>query len=167
MPDYGNDFLDAWSDDDHRDTRDEASRPVYRQFRMAAVSSTRRRNLIVPEHGRLDLLTEWGGRFAPGGSRSPGGVRAGAAARRHRAWLVAENHVALFRFQSGLSAPRLAIEGFLSRKRRSRTSTDLSSRQKHSARLFDDARHSPRTSSAWHGNLSPWKYDSPRSPVGT
>ncbi|KQT32074.1 homogentisate 1,2-dioxygenase [Sphingomonas sp. Leaf412] len=123
--------------------------------------------LFVPEHGRLELVTELGRiEIAPGQiALVPRGIRFRAllpdgAARGY----IAENHGSLFRLPdlgpigaNGLANPRdfeTPSAWFEDRD----TPTQVI--QKFMGTLWTTTLdHSPLDVVAWHGNLAPWRYD--------
>ena len=123
--------------------------------------------LFVPEHGRLELLTEMGRvSVAPGQIACvPRGVRfrvllPDGAARGY----VAENYGSLFRLPdlgpigaNGLANPRdfeTPVAWFEDRD------TPVQVIQKFMGALWTmTLDHSPLDVVAWHGNLAPWRYD--------
>ncbi|MFW2830690.1 homogentisate 1,2-dioxygenase [Sphingomonas sp. ID0503] len=126
--------------------------------------------LFVPQAGRLTLLTELGRiNLAPGQiALIPRGIRFRAllpdgAARGY----VAENHGALFRLpelgpigSNGLANPRDFETPVAWFEDEDRPFTLI---QKHLGSLWQTTLdHSPLDVVAWHGNLTPWRYDMSR-----
>ena len=132
--------------------------------------------LLVPQQGRLTLLTELGRiDIAPGQiALVPRGVRFRAllpdgAARGY----VAENHGSLFRLPelgpigaNGLANPR-DFETPVAWFEDAEGEWELI--QKHLGSLWvTELDHSPLDVVAWHGNLAPWRYDLARfNTIGT
>ena len=132
--------------------------------------------LIIPERGRLVLLTEMGRiEIAPGEvALVPRGVRfrvllPDGAARGY----VAENHGALFRLpdlgpigSNGLASPRDFLTPVVAYED---TAEPVELIQKYLGSLWTTTLdHSPLDVVAWHGNLAPWKYDLARfNTIGT
>lgn len=132
--------------------------------------------LIIPETGRLELLTEMG-RI----DLSPGEVALVPRGVRFRVMLpdgeargyVAENHGALFRLPelgpigaNGLANPRDFLTPHAWYEDRDERFELI---QKSLGSLWvTELDHSPLDVVAWHGNLAPWKYDLSRfNTIGT
>ena len=123
--------------------------------------------LLIPQEGRLDLLTELGRIVvAPGQiAMIPRGVKFRALLPDGSAkGYVAENHGALFRLPdlgpigaNGLANPRdfeTPVAWYEDRE----TPTEVV--QKYMGSLWSmTLDHSPLDVVAWHGNLAPWRYD--------
>ena len=132
--------------------------------------------LIIPELGRLELLTELGRiAIAPGEiALIPRGVRfrvllPDAMARGY----IAENQGSLFRLPelgpigaNGLANPRDFMTPVAWYEDRDEPFELV---QKHLGALWrTELDHSPHDVVAWHGNLAPWKYDLARfNAIGT
>jgi homogentisate 1,2-dioxygenase len=123
--------------------------------------------LIIPEQGRLELLTELGRiDLAPGEvALVPRGVRFRVMLPDGKArGYVAENHGALFRLpdlgpigSNGLANARDFLTPRASFEDRDEPFELI---QKSLGSLWvTELDHSPLDVVAWHGNLAPWKYD--------
>ncbi|MDB5668475.1 MAG: homogentisate 1,2-dioxygenase [Alphaproteobacteria bacterium] len=123
--------------------------------------------LIIPEQGRLELLTELGRiDLAPGEvALVPRGVRFRVMLPDGKArGYVAENHGALFRLpdlgpigSNGLASARDFLTPRASFEDRDEPFELI---QKSLGSLWvTELDHSPLDVVAWHGNLAPWKYD--------
>ena len=132
--------------------------------------------LIIPEQGRLELLTEMGRiDLRPGEvALVPRGVRFRVLLpdRQARGY-VAENHGALFRLpdlgpigSNGLANPRDFLTPHAWYEDRDEPFELI---QKSLGSLWTTTiDHSPLDVVAWHGNLAPWKYDLERfNTIGT
>ncbi len=132
--------------------------------------------LIIPERGRLDLLTELGRIDLKPGEIAliPRGVRFRVLLPDGEArGYVAENHGALFRLpelgpigSNGLANPRdfLTPHAWFED-----VESEFELIQKSLGSLWTTMLdHSPLDVVAWHGNLAPWKYDLARfNTIGT
>ncbi len=123
--------------------------------------------LLIPQHGRLDLLSELGRiEVAPGQiALIPRGVRFRALLPDGQArGYIAENHGAMFRLpdlgpigSNGLANPRDFETPAACFEDRDEPFELV---QKYLGSLWTTTLdHSPLDVVAWHGNLAPWRYD--------